>query len=75
MATATANRLGTNAALLYGIRFLRLLCNNTHAQDFYWTHFLFGDRQIFLFNFSFEITAARLNLCDGPALDLEIDSF
>src|SRR5580765_2244881 len=52
-----------------------LLCNRRDAQQFYWAKFLFGDRQVFVFNFSFEITAARLNFCDGPSLYLEIDSF
>ena len=62
-----------DAVLLCGARFL--LCNCRHAQQFYGTEFLFGDGQVLVFNFSFEIKAARLNLCDGPGLDLEIDSF
>jgi len=76
-ATANFTSIVLDAALLYGIRLLLLLCNcrHAHAQQFYWAKFLFGDRQVFVFNFSFEITAAGLNLCDGPGLDLEIDSF
>ena len=45
------------------------------AQQFYWTDLFVGDCQVLVFNFSFEITAARLNLCNGSGLDLEIDPF
>jgi hypothetical protein len=69
-ATANFTSIMLDAALLYGTRFLLLLCNGRHAQQFYWTDFLFGDRQVFVCNFSFEITAARLNLlreaCTSP---------
>src|SRR5262245_27223157 len=61
------------AALLFGARFL--VCNGRHSQEFYWADALFCKCQVLVFYFSFEITAARLNLCDGPVLNLEIDPF
>src|SRR5436190_17827933 len=70
---ATRRLRALMAALLGGTRFL--LCNCRHAQQFYRAKFLVGDCKVLVFNFSFEITAARLNLCDGPGLDLELDSF
>ena len=70
---ATRRLRAVDAALLGGTRFL--LCNCRHPQQFYRTKFLVGDCKVLVFNFSFEITAARLNLCDGPSLDLELDSF
>ncbi len=57
-----------DAALLRRARFL--LCNRRYAQQFYWAKLFVGDGQVLVFYFSFEITAARLNLCDGAGLYL-----
>jgi hypothetical protein len=72
-ATSTRNRLATRFRLLRGTLFRP--CNCRHPQEFYWADVLLCECQVLVFYFSFEITAACLNLCDGSGLDLEIDSF
>ena len=52
-----------------------MFSNSGHANKFYGTQSFVGECQVLVFNFSFEITTARLNLCDGPGLDPKNDSF
>jgi len=61
------------ATLLHDTRVCFVIGNAASSSNR--TDFFLGDCQVLVFNFSFEITAARLNLCDFPGLDLEINSF